>query len=563
MLPVAVVVWACCVVPKDYRQYVVLIAMVFAVVSFAVSAWAFRFRKLWRVRDQVRVRSRARVWEQQYSKPVKARSGRWITGVWTCLRGCVRCSPGLIVVATAMLCVLSSIYLHEAVELHDAAQTLQGRMVSEAQLKVTSPATVSMRRGSDCQYRAVLLSVTAEGMKQPSHREVLVFAEGKGCSITLSEVIAASGTLKTATFGALPLWFEMTEENQPARIRSPSLVRRMVATMLTSFFAVCQGLSEQGRILVPGVTMGVLGSDTVVTGQESSSGQASSNDTNAGNAIEEKFKNSGIVHLLAVSGGHFVLVAEFLRKLAARLRLPRFLGALMVVMGYAVLAVLMYPSDSVLRALVMGVVGVACTTFGRASQSMSVLSVCVVCSLIVRPVLATSFGFALSCAAVMGILLFSAKITKRVPRVVPRAVAAAFAVTLSAQIFTLPVQMLMTPTVPLLSIPANLCVAPFVSFSTICGLLGLLCSAVVPSVAWILVNVASVGTSVMNRCATLFGDSSASTFALPVSGTVASVSILSAEMIAYGIVVFIGRKRRVSDGEIWSGMSTDSGTLNV
>lgn len=44
------------------------------------------------------------------------------------------------------------------------------------------------------------------------------------------------------------------------------------------------------------------------------------------------------------------------------------------------------------------------------------------------------------------------------------------AMTIAAQLFTLPIQVLIEPELPVYSIPANLVVAPFVGFSTLTGL---------------------------------------------------------------------------------------------
>lgn len=56
-------------------------------------------------------------------------------------------------------------------------------------------------------------------------------------------------------------------------------------------------LSDQGRVLVPGLTMGVLGQDYI--GGET--GPMPVNSTYA-QTLENQFRQSGIMHLMAVSG---------------------------------------------------------------------------------------------------------------------------------------------------------------------------------------------------------------------------------------------------------------------
>lgn len=70
---------------------------------------------------------------------------------------------------------------------------------------------------------------------------------------------------------------------------------------------------------------------------------------------------------------------------------------------------------------------------------------------------------------------------------------------------TLPVQILISPQVPLWSIPANLMVAPFTDLATITGLLACLCATVCPPVAPMFATVASWCTRPIAVAAGLFG----------------------------------------------------------
>ena len=111
-------------------------------------------------------------------------------------------------------------------------------------------------------------------------------------------------------------------------------------------------LSDQGRVLVPGLTMGVLGQDYI--GGET--GPMPVNSTYA-QTLDNQFRQSGIMHLMAVSGGHFVLVAGLVRRLCMWMLLDRRLTALLVSGVYVLLALAMFPSDSVTRAFIMGLIG--------------------------------------------------------------------------------------------------------------------------------------------------------------------------------------------------------------
>lgn len=517
MVPVAIAIWVACLVPGagSGSGHLLVTAVVVALVAVAAVA----------------------------AVVMAAAAGAAGYGRVSFLyrRCCSRFLLRVLVVGVGMLCAVSSSFVHAHADHQDAAFVENETAAPDIGLRVAGPPMASTQRGSDCQFRAFVTYLVRDGVLAPSHEELLVFASGTVCTVVESEEFAVTGVLRPATFGAVPIWCEIGEDSTVHRIRAPTLMHRVVARLRQSFLEVCQELSEQARVLVPGVTLGVLGSETVL--------QNAQEDAAAGKVIEDHFKNAGIVHLLAVSGGHFVLIADFLRRRMTRLRAPQLVVSVMVGIGYCVLAALMYPSDSVLRAVVMGFLGIACGVRLRRTQSMSVLSWTMIGCLIVQPSLARSFGFALSCAAVAGIVLFSAGLTRWLSKKMPRGVAEALSVTVCAQIFTLPVQLLMRPSVPLLSVVANLCVAPFVGFSTVCGLIGLLVSWAFPWLGRVCAFVAGMGTSVMNRCAAVFGGESA-VWSLPLPGAVAAAVVLGVEItVAVMAVVIRRRMKRVTEDE--------------
>ena len=79
------------------------------------------------------------------------------------------------------------------------------------------------------------------------------------------------------------------------------------------------------------------------------------------------------------------------------------------------------------------------------------------------------------------------------------------AMTIAAQLFTLPIQVLIEPELPVYSIPANLVVAPFVGFSTLAGLASLAISWILPSLGFIFASLASWGTAIMEFMALNLG----------------------------------------------------------
>ena len=180
---------------------------------------------------------------------------------------------------------------------------------------------------------------------------------------------------------------------------------------------------------------------------------------------------SGLAHVTAVSGANVVLL------LTAMLGVARWIGlrgwglpacALVTVVGFVLVA---RPDPSVLRAAVMGLVGVAAVAgAGRRSGPAALLGAVLVL-LLLDPWLARSWGFALSVAATAGLLLLSPVAGRRLPRRGPQAWRDAVAVALSAQLATAPLIAALSGRVSVLGVVANLLAAPAVGPATVLGVL--------------------------------------------------------------------------------------------
>ena len=113
----------------------------------------------------------------------------------------------------------------------------------------------------------------------------------------------------------------------------------------------------------------------------------------------------------------------------------------------------------------------------------------------------------MSSAAVLGIVLFAGRLAGAFERAMPHGIAEMMAMTVAAQLFTLPIQVLMEPELPLLSVPANLLVSPFVGLATMAGLMALACAWCEPWLAGVFAWISSWGTLVMERVASWLGGS--------------------------------------------------------
>lgn len=189
--------------------------------------------------------------------------------------------------------------------------------------------------------------------------------------------------------------------------------------------------------------------------------------------LREEFKTTGLTHLVAVSGANLVIVCGAVFGVLVLLRVgPRWrvAGVLLALIGFVVLV---RPSPSVLRAAVMGGVGLLAMVVGRQRPVIPALAASVIALLLLDPALATDPGFALSVLATAGLVLLAPIWAAKLRGLgCPPGVAEAIAVPAAAHLVTAPVIAGLSGQVSLVAVVANLAVAPAVAPATVLGVLG-------------------------------------------------------------------------------------------
>lgn len=215
--------------------------------------------------------------------------------------------------------------------------------------------------------------------------------------------------------------------------------------------------------------------------------------------VVEQFNTAGLTHLTAVSGSNLAIVCGavllVLRLIGAGPAVSA-VGAALAMIGFVVLA---GPEPSVLRAAVMGSIGLLALVLGRERSALPILSASVVGLLLLAPGLATAAGFALSVAATAGLIVLAPVWADALhSRGVPAGVAEALAVPAAAHLLTAPLVAAVSGEVSLVAVLANLLSGPVVGPATVLGVCatllapvsGTLASALVwlagPELEWVL-----------------------------------------------------------------------------
>ena len=218
------------------------------------------------------------------------------------------------------------------------------------------------------------------------------------------------------------------------------------------------GLPQPASGLIPGLSVG---------------------DTSAVTAdLDAAMKTSSLSHLTAVSGANCALVVGIAFAGAALCGARRAIRVVAGVVALAGFVILVTPEPSVVRAAAMAGIAMLGVLLGRIGAGVSILCLAVTLVLVVDPYLAGSLGFALSAAATAALLLLAGPMADGMSRWMPHPLALALSIPLAAQLACGPLLVLVTPTVPVYGVVANILAGPAAPAGTVLGLVACLTSGI-------------------------------------------------------------------------------------
>ena len=284
--------------------------------------------------------------------------------------------------------------------------------------------------------------------------------------------------------------------------------------------SVAVGLHGERRAVLLGV---VLGEDEGIDDQ-----------------LRQRFRASGLYHLLAVSGQNVALVAGGTLFVAWLLGIRRWIAELGVLAAIGAYVLVVGPQPSVIRAGVAGALASLAWLTARARDRWYFLLLGALVLLAWNPYVLFDAGFQLSFAAVAAIFtLVPQAMTFLDGYPVPRGLAGIVAVSSACGAATAPILWLQFHAVPLLSVPANALAAPVVA-----PLLGLACASVLldlvaPGAAGVVAGLNGWCAAYLAGCARLVGGAP---FAQVRSGR--AVAFLT--LLAIGTAAYAWRRWRSS-----------------
>jgi len=336
---------------------------------------------------------------------------------------------------------------------------------------------------------------------------VEVYAPATASDLAYGTVVAVEATLSPLPDVSRRAMARARADGDPAVRAPPPAVLRAADGLRTGLVGTATAVPGDAGRLLPAVAVG---------------------DTRGVGDLDDAMRVSGLAHITAVSGAHFSILGAVVLAVVTRCGVPRRWRwlPLAVVLGGFVAVV--QPGSSVVRAAVMGAVGVLGIVAGRPARSVPALACAVLVLLVVDPWLARDVGFVLSVVATAGIALLAGPLARRWssladgigmrgrlagpgegggfgtapardrrvtatrragrpgddPRPAAGPVATAVAVPVAAQAACGPVLLVLTPAVPAYAVLANVAAAPAVAPATVGGLLAALLGWWPAAAAW-------------------------------------------------------------------------------
>ena len=269
-------------------------------------------------------------------------------------------------------------------------------------------------------------------------------------------------------------------------VSDPTTTQGFLNDLRANYVASIAGVTPDAKTLVAGLAIGEI--------------------AELSEELEEKMRIVSLTHLVAVSGSNCAIVVGMVYLVAVGLRFGRTGRTVISLTALLLYVLLIGPDPSVLRAGVMAASVILMIALGRRTWALNALALATLVLLIADPWLAVEFGFGLSVLATAGILLLAPAIAERLGNRMPMLLALGLSVTISAQLFCLPLLMQLQPGLPTYSVIANLLAGPMVAPVTVLGMIALLVTPIAPWLAGLISFLASLGTWVIEMVAIIFAD---------------------------------------------------------
>jgi competence protein ComEC len=256
-------------------------------------------------------------------------------------------------------------------------------------------------------------------------------------------------------------------------------------------------------------------------------------------ATRAPLQATGLVHIVVVSGLKVVLLVGMIATVARALEWSRRRTLVMTAAIVTAYVLVSGAGPAAVRSAVMAAAALLARAGARRVDPLPLLALVAAVMLAIAPPLAEDPGFQLSFLGTAGILVLAEPLAKRIPG--PRVLAEPFAVTVAAQLATVPVMAGTFGVISLVGPLANALVLPLLPGLILLGGLGAGLSAVLPALGWLPLQIAGAGTVLIQAIAASLSALPGAAIHVgtwPLSWSIAELAGLSA-----GAAILVARRR--------------------
>ena len=149
----------------------------------------------------------------------------------------------------------------------------------------------------------------------------------------------------------------------------------------------------------------------------------------------EKLKRAGVMHVIVASGYNVAVIVGFLERMTAFT--GRKIMLVLAIVGLVFYAALSGFNPPIVRASIMGLVGLVAMIIGRPKDTLLWLFYTAIFMILIDPPVVSSISFQLSFGATFGIVVLADRLN-RLLGFLPKLVSESIATSVAAQVFTLP-----------------------------------------------------------------------------------------------------------------------------
>lgn len=207
--------------------------------------------------------------------------------------------------------------------------------------------------------------------------------------------------------------------------------------------------------------------------------------------IVEDFKNSNLSHMLAVSGAHINYVVLTVSILFTKKRAGIKAQRVVTIMMMLFFMELTQMTSSVVRAGISCIIYMLASLLYRKADVINAMAISTLLILLNNPFKLFDIGFQLSYAGTLGIILFCKSINIPIKNKLLKYLKDSIIISISANIFIIPIMMYQFNTISLTFILSNLLAGPLLGISMILEIIVFL-------ISFISINIAAIPAKVLN-----------------------------------------------------------------